>query len=66
MIIDLHEKYDVTPEWFEEQSRRNGWPEYLCQLLAVYRLKDAAGAEDAAEKMKIAGIDEELVRAAME
>ena len=66
MIIDLHEKIDVSPEWFEEQAKRNGWAERLCQLLAVYKVHDRAGAEKAAEKMIEAGVDEKLVRAAME
>ena len=66
MIIDIHEKFDVSPEWFEEQAKRNCWAERLCQLLAVYKVHDRAGAEKAAEKMKAAGIDEELIRTAME
>ena len=69
MIIDVHEKYDVSPEWFEEQSKRNpqqAWKERLCDLLAVYRVQEEAGAKLAAEKMIAAGIDKELVRAAME
>ena len=69
MIIDLHEKYDVSPEWFEEQSKRDpqaAWAEYLCQLLSIYKVRDEAGAKLAAEKMKAAGIDKEMIRAAME
>ena len=67
MIIDLHEKYDVNPEWFEEQSKReHAWEERLCELLAVYRVQDEAGAKLAAEKMKAAGVDEKLIEMAME
>lgn len=67
MIIDLHEKYDVSPEWFEEQAKRtDGWDQRLCELLTVYKLNDHAGAEMAAEKMKAAGFDEEMIRMAME
>ena len=67
MIIELHEKYDVSPEWFEEQAQRtDGWQERLCELLTVYKLKDEAGAKEAAEKMETAGIDEKLIRTAME
>lgn len=69
MIIDLHEKYDVSPKWFEEQSKRDpqvAWTDCLCQLLSIYKVMDEAGAKDAAEKMKAAGIDEEMIRAAME
>ncbi len=66
MIIDIKEKLDVSPEWFEEQAGRDRWHEYLCQLLSVYKVKDEAGAKLAAEKMIVVGIDEELIRAAME
>ena len=66
MIIDLHEKFDVSPEWFEEEARRDGWHERLCELLAVYRVQDEAGAKLAAEKMKAAGVDEKLIEMAME
>ena len=67
MIIELHEKYDVSPEWFEEQAQRtDGWQERLCELLTVYKLKDEAGAKLAAEKMIAAGVSEELIKTAME
>ena len=66
MIIDINEKFDVSPEWFEEQAGRDRWHEYLCQLLSVYKDKDEAGAKLAAEKMQTAGIDEKLIRTAME
>lgn len=67
MIIELHEEYDVSPEWFEEQAQRtDGWQERLCELLTVYKLKDEAGAKLAAEKMQAVGIDEKLIRTAME
>ena len=67
MIIDLHEKFDVSPEWFEEQAiREDGWAERLCELLAVYRIHDEAGAKLAAEKMKAAGISEEFIKMAVE
>ncbi len=66
MILDINMKLDVSPEWFEEQTRRDGWHEYLCQLLSVYKVKDEAGAKLAAEKMQTAGIDEKLIRTAME
>ena len=66
MIIDLHEKYDVSPEWFEREATRDGWAERLCGLLAVYKVQDEAGAKLAAEKMISAGISEELIKMAME
>ena len=67
MIIDLHEKYDVSPEWFEEQVKRTDrWQERLCELLTVYKLKDQARAKLAAEKKQTARIDEKLIRTAME
>ena len=67
MIIEMHEKYDVSPEWFEEQAQRtDGWQERLCELLTVYKLKDEAGAKLAAENMQAVGIDEKLIRMAME
>ena len=69
MIIDLYEKYDVDSQWFEEQSRRDAkqaWEYRLCELLAVYRVQDQTGAEEAAEKMIAAGISEELVKAVLE
>ena len=66
MIIDIHEKYDVNPEWFEKEASRDGWAEWLCTLLTVYKVRDKAGAEKAAEKMIAAGVDREMVRAAME
>ena len=66
MIIEINEKFDVSPEWFEEQAGRDGWHKYLCQLLSVYKVKDETGAKLAAEKMIAAGIDEELIRTAME
>ena len=66
MIIELHKKYDVSPEWFEEQAQRtDGWQERLCELLTVYKLKDEAGAKLAAEKMQAVGIDEKLIRMAI-
>ena len=76
MIIDLHEKYDVSPEWFEEQVRNalsiagsdvveKLFLPRLCELLAVYRINDAEGAKEAVERMK-ALINSELIDAAME
>lgn len=69
MIIDLHEKYDIDPQCFEEQARRDAkkaWEYRLCELLEVYRVHDQTGTEEAAEKMIASGISEELVKAAME
>ncbi len=63
MIIDLHEKYDVSPEWLEEQLKnalkiadadaveKLVLPR-LCTLLSVYKVKNEAGANEAAERMK--------------
>lgn len=63
MIIDIHEKYDVSPEWFEGQLKdalevsdslvveKLSLPR-LCELLAVYRTNDEVGAKNAAERMK--------------
>ena len=53
MIIDLHEKFDVNPEWFEKQALKDAkesWEARLCQLLSVYKVKDPAGAATAARK----------------
>lgn len=62
MIIDLHEKIEVSPEWFQEQAKRkDGWEERLCEILSVYKVKDEAGAKEAAEKLKAAGVSEELI-----
>ena len=56
MIIDIHEKYDVEPAWFEGQlkaalevttpvvAEKLMLPR-LCELLAVYKVKDEAGAK---------------------
>ncbi len=66
MIIDINEKFDVSPEWFEEQAGRDRWHEYLCQLLSVYKVKDEVGAKCAAEKMIAAGVSEKLIKIAME
>ena len=69
MIIDIHEKYDVSPEWFEKEAARDprqALEARLCEMLAVYRVQNQAGAEKAAEKMIAAGVDREMVRAAME
>lgn len=76
MIIDLHEKYDVNPEWFEEQVKdalavaapvivEKLFLPRLCTLLAVYKVKDEAGAKDAAERMKTL-VDSPLIDTAME
>ena len=76
MIIDLHEKYDVTPGWFEEQVKtalnvadativeKLSLPR-LCVLLSAYRVKDEVAGKEAAEKMK-ALIDSPLIDEAME
>jgi len=76
MIIDLHEKYDVSPEWFETRVKealavadvsvveKLTLPR-LCTFLAVYKVKDEVGAKDAAERMK-ALINSLLIDEAME
>lgn len=69
MIIEVNEKYDVSPEWFEKEAIRDprlAWEERLCELLTVYKVKDEAGAVKAAEKMKAAGMNAELISKAME
>lgn len=69
MIIDLHEKLDVNAEWFAAEAVRDAkeaWSVRLCELLSVYRVKDKAGAKEAAEKLKAAGVSEELIIRAME
>lgn len=76
MIIDLNEKYDVNPEWFEKQVKdalRIASPivveklflPRLCTLLSVYKVKDEAGAKEAAGQMK-ALIISSLIDEAME
>ncbi len=76
MILDLHEKYDVSPEWFEKQLRaalevttadvveKLILPR-LCQLLAVYKVKDEDEAKEAAMRMK-ALVESPLIDNAME
>lgn len=69
MIIDLHEKIDVSPEWFEEQVKRDSkeaWIGRLSELLAVYRVKDEDGAAEAAERMKAVVGDCKSLKTAME
>ena len=63
MIIDLHEKYDVSPEWFETRVKealaiadvsvveKLALPR-LCELLTVYRVSNEAEAREAADRMK--------------
>ena len=63
MIIDLHEKYYVSPEWFEEQVKtalsvadaaiveKLSLPR-LCVLLSAYKVKDEVAGKEAAAKMK--------------
>ena len=76
MIIDLNEKYDVSPEWFESHLKNAltvAEPSVvekltlprLCELLAVYRVNDNTGAKEAAKRMK-ALLDSKLIDAAME
>ena len=76
MILSLNEKYDVTPEWFEAQVRNAlevGSPEVvekltlprLCELLSVYKVKDAAGTQEAARRMK-GLLDSPVIDVAME
>lgn len=76
MIIDLHERYDVNPEWFEEQVRnalevaepftveKLSLPR-ICVLLTAYRVKDEAGRKEAAKRMKLL-INSSLIDEAME
>lgn len=76
MIIDIHEKYDVEPAWFEKQVRdalEVTTPDVvekltlprLCELLAIYKVRDEAGAKEATERMK-ALVDSSLIDSAME
>ena len=76
MIIDIHEKYDVSPEWFEEQLKealkiahasvveKLSLPR-LCVLLSAYKVKDETAGEEAANRMKRL-IDSALIDEAME
>ncbi len=76
MIIDLHKKYDVSPEWFEERVRdalnisnanvveKLALPR-LCELLAVYRTNDEIQAREAADRMRML-INSSLIDIAME
>ena len=66
MTLDINVKLDVSPEWFEGQAGRDGWHEHLCQLLSVYKVKDEAGAKQAAKRMIAAGVSPELIKSAME
>lgn len=76
MIIELYKKYDVNPEWFEGQikdalsiSDANVVEKLIlpgiCELLTVYRIKDEAGAKEAADRMKKL-INSSLIDKAME
>ena len=76
MIIDLHEKNDVSPEWYEQQLTyalivadapivEKLFLPRLCVLLSAYRVKDEAAGKEAATKMK-ALIDSPLIDEAME
>ncbi len=76
MILDLHEKYDVSPEWFETQVKnalRIASPDVveklalprLCELLAVYRCQDETEAKKSVARMK-ALINSSQIDAAME
>lgn len=76
MVIDLHEKYDVNPKWFEEQLKdalgiaspsvvEKLFLPRICMLLSVYKVKDEAGAKEAAVRIK-ALINSSLIDTAME
>lgn len=76
MIIDLNEKCDVSPEWFEQQLKdalgiasptvvEKLFLPRLCTLLSVYKVKNEAGAKEAAKRMKML-IDSSLIDEAME
>ena len=76
MIIDLHEKYDVSPEWFEAQVKdaleiaeapvveKLTLPR-LCAFLSAYRVKDEVAGKEAAQRMK-ALVNSTLIDEAME
>ena len=69
MIVTLNEKYDLSPEWFEEQAKRDpvdAWQDRLCELLAIYRIHNAKEARSIADKLMELGIDGEKVMAALE
>lgn len=76
MIIDVHEKLDVCPAWFEKQVRdalEVTTPDVveklklprLCELLAIYKVRNEDRAKEAAERMK-ALVDSSLIDSAME
>ncbi len=67
MIIDIHQKYDVSPEWFGTQVKNEeGWIQHLCWLFSAYKVHDEAGAKEVAELMIKAGADEKIIKAALE
>lgn len=69
MIVTLNEKLDLSPEWFEEQAKRDpadAWQDRLCELLAIYRGHDETGAKQIAEKLTTLGINQEKVKMALE
>jgi hypothetical protein len=69
MIVTINEKFDLSPEWFEEQAKRNpsdAWQDRLCELLTIYRGHDEAEARQIADKLLTLGIDWEKVKAALE
>ena len=68
MIIDYNEKLEIDVDWFEKQSKKDvtAWNEYLCRMLSVYKVRDEAGAVKAGKRMIEAGVNAELVNAALE
>ena len=66
---ELRELLEVNPAWFEEQAKRNpqeAWAEVLCQVLSMYSVKDRNGAEEAAKRMKAAGLNATKIDEALE
>lgn len=69
MIINVNEQFDVSPEWFDKESNRNGaeaWQKRLCELLSIYKLHDEDGAKKDGEIMKSKGMYEAFVDEALE
>ena len=69
MRVIVNEEYDLTPEWFEKQAKRDpadAWQEKLCELLTIYRIHDEAGAMVVADKLLELGISKEKLMLALE
>jgi|GEM_PF-2979797 len=69
MQVTINEKYELTPEWFEAQAKRDpvdAWQDRLCELLVIYRMHDEAEAREIAEKLLELGVSKDKIDIALE